>query len=185
MHFMHKFSRSFEGDRCFCERVGWKHEWFTYKAFNRNVQKPYHSRCHEQFQNSIGQLKNGIVPEVKAWSFKISETLGWSSTFNAQQFTPVLCGHKGSDEQRHSWIPPYFQLLEVVNSFLLQQMPPISVTSFQMFNVPSLQAGCCVNEFARRLSEHTTSFFSMKYFEPSFLLRIKLAKELLDFVLGI
>ena len=38
-------------------RVGWKYEWFMYEAFNRNVRKPYHSRCHEQFQNSIGQLK--------------------------------------------------------------------------------------------------------------------------------
>ena len=30
---------------------------FKYEAFNRYVLKPYHSRCHEQFQNSIGQLK--------------------------------------------------------------------------------------------------------------------------------
>ena len=30
---------------------------FKYEAFNRHVLKPYHSRCHKQFQNSIGQLK--------------------------------------------------------------------------------------------------------------------------------
>ena len=92
----------------------------------------------------------------------------------------------GSDEQRRSRVPP--NLLEVVNSFLLQQKPPISVTSFQMLNAPPQQecsCGCCVNEFARRLSEDTTSFFSMQPFEPSFLMRIKQAKEILDFVLGI
>ena len=48
---------------------------FKYEAFNRHVQKPYHSRCQEQFENSIGQLKNGFVPEVTAWSLKISESL--------------------------------------------------------------------------------------------------------------
>ena len=48
---------------------------FKYEAFNRHVQKPYHSRCQEQFENGIGQLKNGFVPEVTAWSLKISESL--------------------------------------------------------------------------------------------------------------
>ena len=45
--------------------------------------------------------KNGILPEVKAWSLKISETLGWRSAFNAQHFTPVLCGHMGKWRARH------------------------------------------------------------------------------------
>ena len=90
----------------------------------------------------------------------------------------------GSDEKRRSRIPS--NLLEVVNSFLLQQKPSISVTSFQMLNVPPQQeSGCCVNEFTQRLSEHITAFFSMQHFEPSFLLRTKQAKEMLDFVLGI
>jgi hypothetical protein len=64
-----------------------------YEAFNMHL---HHSRYHEQFQNSIGQLKMFFfLPEVKAWSLKISETLGWRSAFNAQHFTPVLCGHTG------------------------------------------------------------------------------------------
>ena len=92
----------------------------------------------------------------------------------------------GSDEQRRSRIPS--NLLEVINSFLLQQKPPISVSSFQLLNVSPQQecsCGCFVNEFAQRMSGLTTSFFSMQYFEPSFLLRTKQAKEVLDFVLGI
>ena len=157
-----------------------------YEAFFRHVLKPYHSRCHEPFQNSIGQLKNGIFTGGESMVIQNFRNFDLEQCIQRAAFHTrylLYVDTWGSDKQRRSRIPS--NLLEVINSFLLQQKPPISVTSFQMLNVPPQQGGCCIYEFARRLSEHTTSFFSMQYFEPSFLLRIKQAKEMLDFVLGI
>ena len=95
MHCMHTFSRSFEGDRCFCERVGWKCEWFYVRSFQLARTKTVPLKMPRTISEQHWPAKNGILPEVKAWSLKISETLGWRSAFNAQHFTPVLCGHMG------------------------------------------------------------------------------------------